>query len=25
VDIYLGAVLRKIGWKGRTVHAWQWD
>jgi hypothetical protein len=25
VDIYLGAVLKKIGWKGHTVHAWLWD
>jgi hypothetical protein len=25
VDIYLGAVLKKIGWKGHTVHAWRWD
>ncbi len=25
VDIYLGAVLKKIGWVGPTVHAWTWD
>jgi hypothetical protein len=25
VDLYLGAVLKKIGWKGHTVHRWLWD
>ena len=25
VDLYLGAVLKKIGWKGHTVHRWVWD
>jgi hypothetical protein len=25
VDLYLGAVLKKIGWKGHTVHLWRWD
>lgn len=25
VDIYLAAVLKKIGWTGHTVHAWIWD
>lgn len=25
VDIYLAAVLKKIGWVGHTVHAWIWD
>lgn len=25
VDIYLAAILKKIGWKGHTVHAWIWD
>ena len=24
VDIYLAAVLKKIGWVGHTVHAWTW-
>ena len=25
VDLYLGAVLKKIGWQGHTVHRWIWD
>jgi hypothetical protein len=25
VDIYLAAILKKIGWRGHTVHAWLWD
>ena len=25
VDIYLAAILKKIGWKGQTVHLWLWD
>lgn len=25
VDIYLAAVLKKIGWVGPTVHVWKWD
>lgn len=25
VDIYLAAVLKKIGAKDHTVHAWRWD
>lgn len=25
VDIYLAAILKKIGWKGHTIHAWLWD
>lgn len=25
VDLYLGAVLKKIGWRGHTVHLWRWD
>lgn len=25
VDLYLGAVLKKIGWHGHTVHLWRWD
>jgi hypothetical protein len=25
VDIYLAAILKKIGWTGHTVHAWIWD
>jgi hypothetical protein len=24
VDIYLAAVLKKIGWVGPTVHVWAW-
>lgn len=25
VDIYLAAVMRKIGWKGASVHSWRWQ
>ncbi|KAF0173171.1 MAG: hypothetical protein FD160_3503, partial [Caulobacteraceae bacterium] len=25
VDIYLAAVLRKIGWQGESVHRWKWE
>lgn len=25
VDLYLAAILKKIGWRGHTVHAWLWD
>lgn len=24
VDIYLAAILRKIGWDGESVHRWKW-
>jgi hypothetical protein len=25
VDIYLAAVLQKIGWQGESMHRWKWD
>jgi hypothetical protein len=25
VDIYLAAVLQKIGWQGESVHRWKWE
>jgi len=25
VDIYLAAVLQKIGWEGESVHRWKWE
>lgn len=25
VDIYLAAVLNKIGWKGESMHRWKWE
>jgi hypothetical protein len=25
VDIYLAAVLKKIGWQGDSVHRWKWE
>ena len=24
VDVYLAAVLHKIGWDGESVHLWRW-
>lgn len=24
VDIYLAAVLKKIGWRGDSIHGWRW-
>lgn len=25
VDVYLAAVLQKIGWQGESVHRWKWE